>query len=71
MTKEEMALFYNAVLVALLIMHYIVVYFKNKNISKLNLEIEQLDTIYFDEIKALESLVPKEKRIDFEKITKS
>lgn len=71
MTKEEMALFYNVVLVALLIMHYIVVYFKNKNISKLNLEIEQLDTIYFDEIKALESLVPKEKRIDFEKITKS
>ena len=64
MTKEQIVLFYSAVVVLMLIVFSILIYFKNKTIIALRLKIEELDDIYFDEIKALEDIVEKDKLID-------
>ena len=64
MTKEQIVLFYSAVVVLMLIVFSILIYFKNKTIIALRLKIEELDDIYFDEIKALEDIIEKDKLID-------
>lgn len=64
MTKEQIVLFYSAVVVLMLIVFSILIYFKNKTIIALRLKIEELDDIYFDEIKALEGIIEKDKLID-------
>ena len=64
MTKEEIVLFYSAVVILMLIVFSILIYFKNKVIRALRLKIEELDAIYFDEIKALEDIIEKDKLID-------
>ena len=63
MTKEEIVLFYSAVVILVLIVFSILIYFKNKAIRALRLKIEELDAIYFDEIKALEDIIEKDKLI--------
>ena len=64
MTKEQIVLFYSAVVVLMLIVFSILIYFKNKTIIALRLKIEELDDIYFDEIKALAGIIEKDKLID-------
>ena len=64
MTKEQIVLFYSVGIVLLLFVFSILIYFKNKTIIKLRLKIEELDAIYFDEIKALENIIEKEKIVN-------
>lgn len=64
MTKEQIVLFYSVVVVLMLIVFSVLIYFKNKTIMALRLKIEELDNIYFDEIKALEDIIEKDKLID-------
>ena len=68
MTKEEIVLFYSAVVILVLIVFSILIYFKNKAIRALRLKIEELDAIYFDEIKALEDIIEKDKLIDKQEV---
>lgn len=68
MTKEEIVLFYSAVVILMLIVFSILIYFKNKAIRALRLKIEELDAIYFDEIKALEDIIEKDKLIDKQEV---
>lgn len=64
MTKEQIVLFYSVGIILLLFVFSILIYFKNKTIIKLRLKIEELDAIYFDEIKALENIIEKEKIVN-------
>lgn len=61
MTKEQIVLFYSIGITVLLLSFMFLTYFKNKKLENLRLKIEELDAIYFDEIKALEDIIEKYK----------